>query len=70
MDYINPQQIINSLVYSIIGVAVFWLSFVIIDKLTPYHLWQEIIEKRNTALAFVVGAMCLGIAIMVAASIH
>jgi putative membrane protein len=70
MDILNPQQLINSLVYSIIGVAVFWISFIIIDKITPYHLWKEIIEKRNTALAFVVGAMCLGIAIIVAASIH
>jgi len=70
MDILNPQQIVNSLVYSIIGVAIFWISFVIIDKITPYHLWQEIVEKRNTALAFVVGAMCLGIAIIVAASIH
>jgi putative membrane protein len=70
MDYINPQNIINSLIYSILGVIVFWVSFMIIDKITPYHLWDEIIQKRNTALAFVVGAMCLGIAIVVAASIH
>jgi putative membrane protein len=70
MDYINPQNIINSLIYSILGVIVFWVSFIIIDKITPYHLWDEIIQKRNTALAFVVGAMCLGIAIVVAASIH
>jgi len=70
MDYINPQNIINSLIYSILGVIVFWVSFIIIDKITPYDLWKEIVEKRNTALAFVVGAMCLGIAIVVAASIH
>jgi uncharacterized membrane protein YjfL (UPF0719 family) len=70
MDFINPQNIINSLIYSILGVIVFWVSFIIIDKITPYDLWKEIVEKRNTALAFVVGAMCLGIAIVVAASIH
>ncbi|HEY4372034.1 MAG TPA: DUF350 domain-containing protein [Burkholderiales bacterium] len=70
MDYINPQNIINSLIYSVLGVIVFWVSFIIIDKITPYDLWGEIVEKRNTALAFVVGAMCLGIAIVVAASIH
>ena len=70
MDFINPQNIVNSLIYSIIGVIVFWVSFIIIDKITPYDLWGEIVEKRNTALAFVVGAMCLGIAIIVAASVH
>ena len=70
MEFINPQNIVNSLIYSIIGVIVFWVSFIIIDKITPYDLWKEIVEKRNTALAFVVGAMCLGIAIIVAASVH
>jgi len=70
MDFINPQNIVNSLIYSIIGVIVFWVSFIIIDKITPYDLWGEIVEKRNTALAFVVAAMCLGIAIIVAASVH
>lgn len=70
MDLINPQFLINSLVYSILGVIVFWVSFVIIDKITPYNLWRQLIEEKNVALAIVVGAMCLGIAIIVAASVH
>ena len=70
MDIINPQFLVNSLVFSLLGVAVFWITFVIIDKLTPYDLWKEIIEKRNQALATIVAAMCLGIALIVAAAIH
>ena len=70
MDLINPQYLINSLVFSLLGVIVFWISFVIIDKLTPYDLWKEIVENKNRSLATVVGAMCLGIAIIVAAAIH
>jgi uncharacterized membrane protein YjfL (UPF0719 family) len=49
---------------------VFWVSFVIIDKITPYDLWAEIVEKKNLALAVVVAAMCLGIAMIVSAAIH
>jgi len=70
MEIINPQYVVNSLVFSLIGVIVFWISFVIIDKITPYDLWKEIVEKRNQALATIVAAMCLGIAIIVAAAIH
>jgi len=33
-------------------------------------LWDEIVEKHNIALAIVVGAMCLGISIIVAAAVH
>jgi putative membrane protein len=70
MELLKTSAILSSIVFSIIGVIVFWVSFIIIDKLTPYHLWQEIIEKRNMALAIIVAAMCLGIAIIVAAAIH
>ena len=70
MDFVNPQFLVNSMVFSILGVIVFWLSFIIIDKITPYDLWKEIVEKQNLALSIVVAAMCLGIAIIVAASVH
>mgnify|MGYP001577116013 FL=1 len=70
MDFVNPQFLVNSLIFSILGVMVFWLSFIIIDKITPYDLWKEIIEKQNLALSIVVAAMCLGIAMIVASSVH
>ncbi len=70
MDLINPQILLNSLLYSLMGVVLFWLSFIVIDKITPYDLWKELNQERNIALAIVVGAMCLGIAIIVAAAIH
>jgi putative membrane protein len=62
--------IVGSVVFALIGVLIFWLCFVIIDKLTPYDLWGEIIEKQNVALGVVVAAMSLGICIIVAAAIH
>ena len=71
MDYINPQFLINSLIFSVLGVIVFALAFIIIDKLTPsVDLWKEICEKQNMAVAIVVAAMFLGIAVIVASSIH
>jgi putative membrane protein len=62
--------IVGSVVFALIGVLIFWLCFVIIDKLTPYDLWGEIIQKQNVALGVVVAAMSLGICIIVAAAIH
>lgn len=70
MEMFNPAYLINSLVYSILGVFVFWLSFIVIDRLTPYQLWKEIVEEKNVALSIVVAAMCLGIAVIVASAIH
>ncbi len=70
MELLNPGVIAASLVFALLGVAVFWLCFVIIDKITPYHLWDQIVEKQNLALALVVASMSLGICIIIAAAIH
>lgn len=70
MEWLKPAVVLGSVLYALIGVLVFWISFLVIDKLTPYNLWEEIVEKQNKALAMVVAAMSLGICIIVAAAIH
>jgi uncharacterized membrane protein YjfL (UPF0719 family) len=70
MEWMKPAVVLGSVLYAIIGVLIFWVSFLIIDKLTPYNLWEEIVEKQNKALGMVVAAMSLGICIIVAAAIH
>lgn len=66
----NFGILVNSLVYSVIGVAIFWLAFILLDKITPYDLWKELVEEKNVALAIVVGAMSIAIAIIVGLAIH
>ena len=70
MEWLRPAAFFGSILYALIGVLVFWISFIVIDKLTPYDLWREIVEKQNKSLAMVVAAMSLGISIIVAAAIH
>ncbi len=70
IEWLRPAAILGSVMYALIGVIIFWLCFVIVDKITPYDLWREIVEKQNRALGMVVAAMCLGISIIVAAAIH
>ncbi|MBE7425760.1 MAG: DUF350 domain-containing protein [Ideonella sp.] len=70
IEWLRPGIVLGSIVYAVIGVIVLWLSFVVIDKLTPYKLWDEICEKKNLALAIVVGAMFIAIGQIVAAAIH
>ena len=70
LDWLRPAAFFGSILFALVGVLVFWISFIIIDKLTPYNLWEEIVEKQNRALGMVVAAMWLGISIIVAAAIH
>lgn len=60
----------NSLVYALLGIIIFVAGFIIVDKLTPYDLWKQLIEEKNLALAVVVGAAALGICQIIAAAIH
>ena len=70
LEWLKPGVFFGSILYALIGVAVFWVCFVIVDKLTPYDLWDQIIDKKNVALAIVVGAMCIAIGLIVAAAVH
>ena len=66
----NWPTIVNSILYAFLGVLIFCVTFVAVDKLTPYHLWKELVEKQNTAIAIVVGFFALGVCVIVAAAIH
>ncbi|MBX3717858.1 MAG: DUF350 domain-containing protein [Burkholderiales bacterium] len=70
MEYLKPAALVGSLVYSVLGIILVVVAFVVIDKITPYNLWKELIEERNQPLATVVAAFCIAIAIIVAAAIH
>ena len=70
VQWLNATSILGSVLYALIGVVIFWLCFVVIDKMTPYHLWNEIVHEHNTALAILVGAMSIGMCIIIAAAVH
>lgn len=70
LEWLKPAVVFGSILYALIGVLIFGVCFVIIDKLTPYHLWNELVEKKNVALAIVVGSMCIAIGMIVAAAVH
>ena len=61
---------VAALVYASIGLVIFGVAFVVVDRLTPYHLWKEIVDEKNAALAIVVGAMAIGISIIISAAIR
>lgn len=70
MNEFHPGSLLNAIVYAALGILIFALAFVIVDKMTPYHLWKEIVEDKNVALAVLVGAMSIGMCIIIAAAVH
>lgn len=67
----NVQPLLNSVIYSVLGIVILVVAFVIVEWLTPKHnLWKEVVEKQNLALALVAGFFMLSIAIIIASAIH
>ena len=66
---LDLEHILAVLVYSVMGILVMVLAFVIIDWVHPRDIWGEIADKQNTAMAIMFGCMMVGIAIIVAASV-
>jgi uncharacterized membrane protein YjfL (UPF0719 family) len=56
--------------YTVFGLIVFGIAFWLMVKLTPFSIRKEIEEDQNTALAIIVGAVILGLAIIIASVIH
>ncbi len=64
------STVLAVVLYSLIGIVVFVLSFVLVDKLTPGDLWAEIIERQNVAVSVLAGAVAIGISSIIAAAVH
>jgi putative membrane protein len=63
-------NMVNAIIYAAIGIVIFAGAFLVLDKVTPYNLWKEIVQEHNTALAILLGAMSLGICVIIAAAVH
>jgi uncharacterized membrane protein YjfL (UPF0719 family) len=57
-------------IYVLLGLAFFALAYFLIQKMTPFSLRKEIEEDQNVALGVVLGAVVIGIALIVAAAIR
>lgn len=62
--------ITNSVIYSIIGIVILLITYIIIEKLTPENSWKEIVENKNMALAIVFAAFIIGISMIISAALH
>ncbi len=56
--------------FSVLGLALFGLVFLLIVKITPFSIRKELEVDQNIALGILLGSVMLGLAIIVAAAIH
>lgn len=64
------RQFALTMGYTLMGLLSFGLVFWVITKLTPFSLRKEIEDDHNMALAIVLAAVIIGVALIVAATVH
>jgi putative membrane protein len=70
MDFIASKPILNSLIFSLLGIIILLVAYFIIEKLTPENTWKEVTQKNNVAVAIVFAAFIIGISMIISAAIH
>ncbi|MFO0877059.1 MAG: DUF350 domain-containing protein [Gemmataceae bacterium] len=58
------------IIYVLIGLGLFGAAFLFIKKVTPFSIRKELEDDQNIALAVVIGAVFIGIAIILGSAIR
>ncbi len=69
LDKLLPV-LLTTIIFVAIGLVVFAVAFLIVVLVAPFSVKKEIEEDQNTALAIIIGAIILGIALIISAAIQ
>ena len=69
LDKLLPV-LLTTVIFVAIGLVVFAIAFFIVVKVSPFSVKKEIEEDQNTALAIIIGAIILGVALIISAAIQ
>jgi uncharacterized membrane protein YjfL (UPF0719 family) len=59
-----------SIIFSVIGIVILLITFWIVEKISPEHLWKQVVEKQNVALAIMAAGFMIAMAIIISSAIH
>jgi putative membrane protein len=62
--------LITTVVFVAIGLIVFGVAFFIVVLVAPFSVKKEIEEDHNTALAIIIGALIIGVALIISSAIQ
>jgi len=62
--------LVTTVVFVAIGLIVFGIAFFIVVLVAPFSVKKEIEEDHNTALAIIIGALIIGVALIISSAIQ
>ncbi len=67
---LSAGPILSTIVYSVIGLAIYMVAFWLICKISPFSVRKEIEIDQNTSLGIIIGSVMIGLSIIIASSMH
>ena len=62
--------VLNAIIFACLGIGLFAGACGALAKVAPFDVWQEVVRERNVAAAILCAAVALGLAWIVAATMH
>ncbi len=66
---IHLSELISTLVYCGVGLIFFIVAYFVMEMILPFPVRKEIEEDQNVSLGVILGAMIIGLAIIIASAI-
>jgi uncharacterized membrane protein YjfL (UPF0719 family) len=63
------EALVSSAAFSLVGLLVFGIAFVLMGKLAPFSIRKEIEDDHNVALAIIMAGVIIGIALIVSSAV-
>ena len=64
------KALVSSLVFSMLGMAVFVAGFFVVKLILPFDVNKELEVDQNTSVGIVIASFILGLAFIVGMAIH
>ena len=61
------EPVVSTLVIGVVAIALLFVSVWLMEKLSPFSLRKEIEDDHNVSAAIVMGAIVIGVALVIAA---
>jgi uncharacterized membrane protein YjfL (UPF0719 family) len=68
-ELFDIAAIASAAVYSLLGLLIFGVAWILIVWLTPFSIRKEIEDDQNTSLGIILGAVIIGISLIISAAV-
>ncbi len=64
------KYLLSTVVYSMLGLLLFIISLIIVERITKFSITNKVVEEGNIAVSIVIGSIMIAMGIIISSAIH